>query len=97
MEVLFCETNSKNSFLPKLFVPDPPKSNGKSAHRDNGTTNSPFGPSSQRSMELDSIGEVVVNYSDPLGPPAERPKTGVRVAMEDDSDDDLNASELLPM
>lgn len=48
-------------------------------------------------MELDSIGEIVVNYSDPLGPPAERPKTGVRVAMEEDSDDDFNASELLPM
>ncbi|XP_063706628.1 intraflagellar transport protein 88 homolog [Culicoides brevitarsis] len=53
--------------------------------------------SSSRSIEMDSAGEIQVNYADPIGPPAERPKTGMRVALEEDSDEDLNAADLLPM
>lgn len=53
--------------------------------------------SNNRSIEMDSVGEINVNYSDPLGPPDVRPKTGMRVTLEEDSDDDLNAADLLPM
>ncbi|XP_058465292.1 intraflagellar transport protein 88 homolog [Malaya genurostris] len=38
-------------------------------------------------------------YSDPLGPPQERPRTGIRrnLTIEDDSDDDINPYDLLPV
>lgn len=53
--------------------------------------------SNNRSIEMDSAGEITVNYADPIGPPVERPKTGMRVALEEDSDEELNAADLLPL
>lgn len=51
-----------------------------------------------RSVDTESNGDINhVSYSDPLGPPEARPKTGMRVTLEEDSDDDLNAADLLPM
>ncbi|XP_055375936.1 intraflagellar transport protein 88 homolog [Condylostylus longicornis] len=47
----------------------------------------------------DSFGTLARAYPDPLGPPAERPRTGqVQRSISKDSDDDtLNAEDLLPM
>lgn len=40
----------------------------------------------------------MLTYSDPLGPPAERPRTGkVNTSLKEESDEELDADELLPM
>lgn len=43
--------------------------------------------------------ELVVSYADPLGPPAERPRTGKvgrGASVKEESDDDFDADEMLP-
>ena len=50
------------------------------------------------SLNFFLIGNLTRSYADPLGPPAERPRTGqVQRSLSKDSDDDINAEDLLPM
>lgn len=40
---------------------------------------------------------VLTSYADPLGEPAERPRTGRHASFKEESDEDLDADELLPL
>lgn len=50
-----------------------------------------------KSFEIDSPADNSLTYADPLGPPIERPRTGAKKVIEQDSEDDMNPEELLPM
>lgn len=59
--------------------------------------NNSGGPSSGGYVEKEPA-DIGVTYADPLGPAAERPRTGkIHSSFKEESDNDLDADEMLPM
>ena len=70
--------------------------NAIESYNSNNSSNSPSG-FLNKSSEVSPVNYN--SYSDPLGPPQDRPRTGMRknLTIDDDSDDDINPYDLLPV
>lgn len=71
---------------------------GRLSHVSGTSDNNNSLSNSLSNVERDVSDKEPIAYADPLGPPAERPRTGkVHTSFKEESDEDFDADEMLPM